>query len=138
MKSPPVPVPIGPPEGWRGTGTVLVIDDDDGVRDTAARMLEQAGLGVLVAGNGHDGLRVFREHQSGIVAVVLDLTMPVMGGLEVAGALRELRPDLPIVLMSGFSVEELTRQSTGLGITGFVEKPFTARDLLTAVRHALR
>ena len=63
--------------------------------------------------------------------------MPRMGGLEAAEALRGLRPDLPVVLMSGFSVPEVTLQSAGLGITGFVQKPFNVPDLLAAVRHAL-
>jgi CheY-like chemotaxis protein len=113
-------VPVAPrqSEGWRGTGTVLVIDDEIGVRDIAARILEQAGLTVLVAGDGQEVLRVFREHQQGIDAVVLDLTMPRTGGLEVAGALRGLRPNLPVVLLSGFSVLEVTLQHAGLGIPG--------------------
>lgn len=63
--------------------------------------------------------------------------MPKMGGLEVASALRNLRPDVPIVLMSGFTVQELTFQSTGLGINGFVKKPFSVLDLLGAVLKAL-
>ncbi len=124
-------------EVWRGTGTVLVIDDEKAVCDLAARILQRAGLSVLQAGDGDEGLRVFREHQQGIDAILLDLTMPGLGGLEAAGALRGLRPDLPVVLMSGFSVSEVTHQSAGLGITGFVQKPFNVPNLLAAVRHAL-
>ena len=92
---------------------------------------------MLVAADGQEGLKVFREQQHRINAVILDLTMPRMDGLETARALRCLRPDLPIVLMSGFSVLELTRQSAGFGITGFVQKPFKTADLLGAVRQAL-
>jgi signal transduction histidine kinase/CheY-like chemotaxis protein len=136
-KTAAAPVARRQSEGWLGTGTVLVIDDENAVRDIAARMLVQAGLTVLGAGDGQEGLRVFREQQRAIDAVVLDLTMPRMGGLEAAGALRGLRPDLPIVLMSGFSVLEVTQLSAGLGISGFVQKPFNASDLLAAVRHAL-
>jgi len=124
-------------EDWRGTGTVLVIDDEKEVRNITARILERAGLTVLVAGDGLEGLSVFRERQKRIGVVVMDMTMPRMGGLVSAKALRSLRPDLPIVLMSGFSVEEATFQSAGLGINGFVQKPFKPRDLLGAVRQAL-
>ncbi|MDB5309414.1 MAG: integral rane sensor hybrid histidine kinase [Gemmataceae bacterium] len=131
------PVVLRQSEGWRGTGTVLVVDDEDRVRDIATRILKHAGLTVLVAKDGQEGVRVFREYLQGIDAVVLDLTMPRMGGLEAARALRGVRPDLPVVLMSGFSVEEVTLQSAGLSITGFVQKPFTIPDLLAAVRHAL-
>ena len=124
-------------EGWRGTGTVLVIDDEKQVREIVALILERAGLTVLLARDGQDGVRVFREHQEAIVAVVTDLTMPRMGGLEAAEALRGLRPGLPVVLMSGFSVTEVALQSACHGITGFVQKPFRSPDMLAAVRHAL-
>jgi two-component system cell cycle sensor histidine kinase/response regulator CckA len=118
-------------------GTVLVVDDEEQVRNLATHVLRQAGLTVMVAGDGEDGLRVFRERPGEIDAVVLDLTMPRSGGLDAARALWNLRPGLPIVLMSGFSVEEVTLQSAGLGITGFVQKPFAPPDLLAAVRRAL-
>lgn len=132
-------VPVAPhrSESWRGVGKVLVIDDEKQVRDITAQLLERAGFAVLVAGGGQEGLKLFREHQQGIDAVVLDLTMPGMGGLETAEALRGLRPDLPVVLMSGFSVPEVTLQCAGLGITGFVQKPFGTPDLVAAVRRAL-
>ncbi len=135
----PAAAPVAPrrPEGWRGTGTILVIDDEEAIRDVAGRILAKAGLAVLVAGDGQEGVRVFREHQESVGAVVLDLTMPRMGGLEASRALRGLRPGLPIVLMSGFSMQEVTLQSAGLEITGFVQKPFKLLDLLAAVRHAL-
>ncbi len=125
------------PEVWRGTGTVLVIDDEKAIGKTVSRMLEIAGLAALVAADGPGGLEVFREQQHRINAVVLDLTMPGMSGLEVARAMRSLNPDLPIVLMSGFSVLDVTLQSADVGITAFVQKPFKAADLLGAVRYAL-
>jgi two-component system cell cycle sensor histidine kinase/response regulator CckA len=126
------------PGRWRGTGTVLVIDDEPGICAIAARMLEQAGLIVLVAGDAQEGLTVFHAYQQEIDVVVLDLTMPGMGGLEAAAVLRGLRPDLPIVLMSGFSVDEATLQTAGPGIMGFVQKPFNTAGLLVSVRRALR
>ena len=96
------PVVLRPSGAWRGTGTVLVIDDEPGIRDIASRVLEQAGLKVLVAGDGQEGVEVFRDSKQRIDAVVLDLTMPRMGGIEAAGVLRGLRPDLPVVLISGY------------------------------------
>jgi two-component system cell cycle sensor histidine kinase/response regulator CckA len=82
-------------------------------------------------------LRQGREHPGEIDALVLDLTMPRTGGLDVARALWNQRPGLPVVLMSGFCVEEVTLQSAGLGITGFLQKPFVPPDLLAVVRRAL-
>jgi signal transduction histidine kinase/CheY-like chemotaxis protein len=125
------------PEGWRGTGTILIVDDEKAVRNFAAHILKQAGLTVLVAGDGQEGLALFRDHQQEIDAAILDLTMPKMGGLEAARAMRGLRPDLPIVLMSGFSISEVTLQSAGFEITEFVQKPFQIPELLAAVRRAL-
>lgn len=121
---------------WRGTGAVLVIDDDGGVRDIAGRILERAGLTVFAAGDGAEGVEVFREHRQEIDVVVLDLTMPGMGGVEAAGALRGLRADLPIIFMSGYTVEDVPLPAAGLGPTGFVQKPFTTADLVAAVRRA--
>ena len=135
----PAPAPPAPPRpgGWRGTGTVLVIDDERVVGTIASLVLGGAGLTVVVAGGGEEGVALVRARPGGIDAVVLDLTMPGMGGLETAAALRAVRPDLPIVLMSGYTVEDVTLQSAGLGITGFVQKPFDKLALLAAVRHAL-
>jgi len=135
--APPAPAAPARPEKWRGTGTVLVVDDEPGVRDLAALILRHVGLTVLVADDGIDAVSVFRERRQEIDAVVLDLTMPRMGGLEAAEALRGLRPDLPVVLMSGYSAEEVSAQFTALGPAGFVQKPFTAAAFLAAVRLAL-
>ncbi len=123
--------------GWRGAGTVLVVDDEKAIRDMVGVLLKGAGLAVLFAEDGEDGLRVFQENEAAVDAVVLDVTMPRMGGREAAAALRALRPGLPVVLMSGYSVSEVRLRSAGLGITGFVQKPFNGLDLLAAVRAAL-
>ncbi|HVJ82118.1 MAG TPA: response regulator, partial [Planctomycetia bacterium] len=131
---PDAPVPS---EGWRGTGTVLVIDDEPGVRDIAGRMLKRAGFQVLVAAHGEEGVATLREAKETIDIVVLDLTMPRMGGIETAKALRSVRPDLPVILMSGYTLEEATLQSADFETMGYVQKPFKSPELLAAVRDAL-
>ena len=135
-----VPIPVKPqqPKAWQGTGTILVIDDEKPILDIARRILQHSGLEVLVAADGQTGLKIFRESEKDINAVVLDMTMPQMSGLEVATALRLIRLDLPIVLMSGYSTQEITLQSAGLEITGFVKKPFTMQSFTAAIRQALR
>ena len=107
-----------------------------GATTGAYAYLTGPALRFLLTG-GEEGLGVLRSHPRGIDVVVLDVTMPGMGGLEAARALRGVRPDLPVVLMSGYSVREVTLRSAGLGITGFVQKPFATPDLLAAVRLAL-
>ncbi len=123
--------------GWVGTGTVLVVDDDKMVCELVSLMLQQVGLTVLVARTGQAGLDAFRARPQDFHAVVLDLTMPQMGGLEVAEAMRKLRADIPIVLMSGYSATEVNLLAKGFGISGFVQKPFQSAELLSAVRRAL-
>jgi CheY-like chemotaxis protein len=123
--------------GWRGTGTVLVVDDEAEVRAVVSRFLEEAGFTPLQAEDGQAGLTLFREHQQEIIAALLDLTMPRMGGLELAAALRGLRPDIPVILMSGYTVNEVTGGDGPQGFAAFVQKPFDPAALLAAVRQAL-
>ena len=125
------------PDGWRGMGTILVVDDEKGVRDFLTQLLVQEGFTVRIACDGREGLRTFREGSEAISAVFLDLTMPDMDGLETAKALRRIKPDLPIILMSGHSIRELTRQAEGIGNLEFVQKPFALPVLLAAIRQAL-
>jgi two-component system cell cycle sensor histidine kinase/response regulator CckA len=130
------PVPKGS-DVWRGTGTILVVDDEKGVRDFLTQLLVEHGFEVQIACDGREGVRIFREGSEAISAVLLDLTMPGMDGLETAEALRRIEPDLPIILMSGYSIRELTRQAEGIGNLEFVQKPFTLPVLLGAIRQAL-
>jgi CheY-like chemotaxis protein len=116
---------------------ILVVDDDDMVRAVASHYLEGAGFSILQAGDGRAALAAFHEHQQEIVAAVLDLTMPKMGGLEVAAALYRLRPDFPVILMSGYTAEEVTAQLGGREVGVFVQKPFKRAAFLTAVRKAM-
>jgi PAS domain S-box-containing protein len=118
-------------------GTIMVVEDEKSVRDITAHILKKAGFTVLLAGDGIEALEIFQTHRDAVDAVVSDMAMPRMGGLEVARELKALRPDLPIVLMSGFSVKEITLQSAGFGVAGFVQKPFNAVELVTTVRTAL-
>jgi len=135
----PVATLVTPPkqEGWRGTGTILVIDDDSAVRHIVSHMLTHVGLSALVAESGLEGLSLFDKNPQKIDVVLLDMTMPGMDGLETARQLKSKRQGLPIVLMSGYSLHEVTLQSKGLGIAGVVQKPFNMKNLLATVRHAL-
>ncbi|MFO0843301.1 MAG: PAS domain S-box protein [Gemmataceae bacterium] len=115
----------------RGHGTVLVVDDEPTIRDLARRALEPAGFWVLEAGDGAEGLELFRQHRQEVVAVLLDLTMPRMDGLEALRGLRLLQADVPVLVMSGYSETEVSTRFAGLGANGFLQKPFPPHDLLT-------
>ena len=122
--------------GWRGQGTVLVVEDEEGVREVVVRMLERLGFDVLTAVDGPDGLRVLDEHDGGVTAVLLDLSMPRMGGPETVRLLRQRSPELPVVLMSGYTEQDVASKILdGFGgAVGFLQKPFLSEDLSGVLR----
>jgi CheY-like chemotaxis protein len=107
------------------------------VRILATSVLEGGGFRVRTAGTGAEGLALCRALAGEVAIVVLDLTMPGLSGIETMRKLAELRPDLPVVLMSGYNREEIGDQLERGARTPFVKKPFVARELLAAVRQAL-
>jgi PAS domain S-box-containing protein len=117
-----------------GTGTVLVIDDDGAVRMIASRILERLGFTVVSAENGALGLEVFRARMQEIVFVLLDLTMPVMGGEQAFAELRRLRSDVRVILASGYNEQDATNRFAGAGLAGFIKKPFTIEGLSAVIR----
>ena len=110
---------------------VLVVDDEETVRMVVADMVEALGFEVLTAVDGADGVDKLRAHLPEIALVLLDLMMPSMTGDEAFREMRRMRPDLPVVLMSGFSEREATSHFTGERLAGFLQKPF-ALDVLRA------
>jgi CheY-like chemotaxis protein len=126
-----------PAVSWRGTGTVLLAEDDPAVRRLARAILEGAGFTVLVAGNGQEAVEAFRERAGEVALALLDLTMPRLSGPEALAELRRLRPGLPAMLMSGFTEEELALRAGEQGGAAVVQKPFTPAQLVAALRGAL-
>jgi two-component system cell cycle sensor histidine kinase/response regulator CckA len=122
--------------GWRGRGTVLMVEDEEGVREVVGHMLERLGFHVITAVDGQDALRTLDEHDGEVTAVLLDLSMPRMGGPETVRLLRQRSPELPVVLMSGYTEEDVASKILdGLGGTvGFLHKPFLSEDLGSVLR----
>jgi two-component system cell cycle sensor histidine kinase/response regulator CckA len=125
------------PELSKSSGTILVVDDEEIVRRTAKSALERKGYSVLVAENGREAVEIVRSAPGAISAVLLDLTMPVMDGEETLTALRKMRPDLPVILSSGYNELEAVRRFDGKGLSGFVQKPYSASVLAEKIRSAL-
>ncbi len=115
----------------------LVIDDEEAIRSLAKSVLSRAGMRVLVAENGQAGVELFRKQHRDLSIVVLDLTMPVMGGEEAFTLLKQINPDIPIVLSSGFDESEAAQRFTGLKPARFLQKPYTSERLIEAVATAL-
>jgi len=120
-----------------GDETILVIDDEDTVRQAAKSALESYGYKVVVATNGKEGVRIFQEFAGQIDAVLLDMTMPVMSGEEALARLRSLQSDIPVVLSSGYEEADATRRFTGKGLAGFIQKPYAAAGLAEKMKIAL-
>ena len=122
---------------WRGTGTILLVDDEESVRVMVGRMLERLGFQVLTAANGREALYLYQARRARIVMVLLDLTMPVMDGEEAFTALRRINPQLRVVLSSGFTESEIAPRFAGLGLAGFLQKPYALYDLARCLHRVL-
>jgi CheY-like chemotaxis protein len=122
---------------WAGSGVILVVDDEENVRITAKRMLEIGGFTVLTAEDGRKALEVFRSRADEIGAVLLDLSMPHLGGEETFRELRRIRPDVRVILSSGYNEEQTTNRFAGKGLAGFVQKPYGVGTLVERIRQAL-
>jgi PAS domain S-box-containing protein len=128
--------PSGERSEWRGTGTILVVEDEEGVREVAERILQDIGFETIGAEDGRHALEIMEEVGDRVTAVLLDLSMPRMGGVETFRRLRQTRPGLPVLLMSGYTEQVVAPQfsDSGPGITGFLQKPFLAEDLIAVLR----
>lgn len=110
-------------------GTVLVVDDEDAVRRTVNRVLKVLGCEVLLAEDGTVAVETVREFKEPIDLVLLDLTMPILDGVQTLHELRRMRPDLPVILMSGFAEAHALAKFGEHRLSGFLQKPFTIDDL---------
>jgi signal transduction histidine kinase/PAS domain-containing protein len=119
--------------GWRTSGTALVIDDERGVRDLVRSVLDRSGMTVLEAESGERGVEIFERISQHVRVVLVDLTMPGIDGRETLAALRQLRADVPAILMSGYSPGDLVNSSSH----AFLQKPFTPAALRTVVKKAI-
>ena len=120
-----------------GQGTILLVDDEELVRQVGRACLERQGYSVLLANNGREAITMFRSQSTEITLIILDMTMPVMGGEEALGRLREIRPDVPIIVCSGYNEVEVIRKLTSQGVAGFIQKPYTSASLTGKVKLVL-
>jgi signal transduction histidine kinase len=108
----------------RGSGTVLLVDDEDGIRLVAGRILEQLGYQVLSAEGGLQALEIYRRERDRIDLVILDMLMPGMGGAETFQKLRGLDPGVRVLLSSGYSLDGEAQEVMAAGARGFIQKPY--------------
>jgi CheY-like chemotaxis protein len=115
---------------------ILVVDDEAMVRTLARAGLERNGYTVLTAKNGEEGVDIFRRHADAITLVILDLTMPLMGGAEAFRLMIEIRPDIPIIVSSGYGETEVREQFSS-ALAGVINKPYTMATLRKQIAEVL-
>jgi len=124
--------------GLKGNGeTLLLVDDEDSLRELGKTILEEFGYKVILANNGESALKTYEAQKSDISIVVLDLIMPGMGGSQCLEKLLEIDPDAKVVIASGYAVNGETKRAIDAGAKGFVRKPYEVKQFLRTVREAL-
>jgi signal transduction histidine kinase/ActR/RegA family two-component response regulator len=130
-------LPTRPATAAAGNETILIVEDEDGVRRVAERMLHPRGYRVLAAANGTEALRQCDEHSGQIDLLLTDVVMPEMSGRELAARLAKLSPGLKVLFMSGYADDTIVRQDMLNPGSRFLGKPFSREDLLRKVRQVL-
>jgi CheY-like chemotaxis protein len=128
------PAPVARPRA--GTQTVLVVEDEDGLRRLAKRLLQRQGYNVLIAADADEALRLFEENPS-IDVLLTDVVMPGTSGPELTRALAERRPGLKVVYMSGYTENAIVHHGVLKPGVAFIHKPFTSDTLSRKIREVL-
>ncbi|GAB5560771.1 MAG: hypothetical protein SynsKO_24180 [Synoicihabitans sp.] len=135
--TPAHPVPKNETTPPAAPGSVLVVDDEDTLREVAASFLELEGLTTFEAADGEEALRVYRDNRTKIDLVLLDLTMPGMPGAEVLRTLKEIDPEIRVIILSGYAPEDPRSRLAGLTFDAFIQKPYELNDLIGEVHRLL-
>ena len=131
------PTLMAPIAALQGTGTVLVVDDETTVSAMAKKALERYGYTVLLADSGPEAIHIAKRHPGEIALVVLDMSMPDMSGEEVLPELRKIRPQIKVLVSSGYSESETLPLFGRQRVTGFIQKPYTSKGLAEKVKSCL-
>ena len=118
--------------------TVLIVDDEDVIRDLIVDVVSDSGYRVLSAANGNEALDIVRAEQGAISMVLLDMLMPDMDGRRTYELMREIDPEIPVFIATGFGREDISRSLLDMGVRGVVTKPFHIEDILTLISSNLR
>jgi PAS domain S-box-containing protein len=120
-----------------GTGTVLLVDDEEPITEVGKELLELIGYRVLIARDGKEAVKTYRKNRGDIDVVIMDMVMPGMGGGEAYDRIKEINPDAKVLLSSGFSIDGEASDILDRGCNGFIQKPFTVRELSRAMETVL-
>ncbi len=121
----------------KGTGTILIIDDEEAIRDVTRKMLERMGYTVLEAKTGQEAINLVKTFDGDIDIAMLDILMPDMNGNEIYPYIKEARPDLKVLIFSGYSIDGPAREILNAGAEDFIQKPFMMADLSEKLKKIL-
>lgn len=122
---------------WNGSGSALVVDDEEYIRGLGSKILKHVGFDVITATDGSNGVNLYRQNQHKIEIVILDMTMPVMNGEDTLIELQKINPEVKVLLSSGYTEYEATNRFSGKGLAGFIQKPYRPQDLIRKVKDVL-
>jgi PAS domain S-box-containing protein len=120
-----------------GSGTILIVDDEEMVLDVGARVLQKLGYTVLESSNGFNAVELYKKLRDKIKLVVLDIVMPDMSGGEVYDRLKDINPDVKVLLASGYSIDDQAREIMERGCDGFIQKPFSMKTMSDKISEIL-
>ena len=124
-------------EMLKGTETILLTDDEDMILEISAQMLAKLGYKVLTARSGEETITIYKKSMNNVDMVILDMIMPDVGGGETFNSLKEINPEIKVLLSSGYSVDGQAKGILDRGCNGFIQKPFNIKQLSRKVREVL-
>ncbi len=122
----------------KGSGRILVVDDEEVMRITAKAILEELGYEVLLAENGREALKIYTDNPGHIDLVILDMVMPLMNGRDCFAALKRHDPEVRVILSSGFTREESLQEMKAQGLRGFIRKPYLSNSFSQIIHESLQ
>jgi PAS domain S-box-containing protein len=120
-----------------GRETILLVDDEEVITEVTSRLLSELGYTILTAGSGEQAVEIYRQRQTGIQLVILDMIMPGMSGGETFDQLRAVNPSIRVILSSGYSIDGKAQAIMKKGVRVFLQKPYRLHDLASKIREAL-
>jgi CheY-like chemotaxis protein len=121
----------------KGSETILLVDDEAIIIDVSKRMLEKLGYKIVIARSGREAIEIYKDNRTKIHIVILDMIMPGTGGSEAYDKLKEINPDIKVLLSSGYSISGKAQEILDRGCNGFIQKPFDMKQLSQKIRDIL-
>ena len=123
--------------GWKGDGTILLVDDEETILRVGSEMLRELGFEVITANDGREALSVFQANRNSISCIILDLTMPHLDGEQTFRELCRLDPMVKVIMTSGYNEQEISHSFVGKGLAGFIQKPYRLEELAETLRNSM-